>query len=81
MVDRCNACQPSEISDNNKPPFVWHPNFIHKMLTLQRCATLIKKFNCTLSQDELVHLKQFLEGWANIQLDEERNNSLNFLNV
>lgn len=81
MVDLCNACQPSEISDNNKPSFVWHSNFILLMISVKQCERIFTKFHCTISQDELVHLKQFLEGWARIQIDEERNNSLNFLNV
>lgn len=60
---------------------MWHCNFLLIVLSLERCKTILKKFNCTIEQNDLVHLKTFLENWAKIQIEEERNNYLNWLNV
>jgi len=60
---------------------MWHCNVLLTVLSLERCTTILKKYNCTIEQNDLVHLKSFLENWARIQIEEERNNNLNLQNV
>lgn len=69
-------------SDNNKRPrrYCGISTFIYRANTRPMCKQL-KKYNCTIVQEDLVQLKHYLEIWARIQIDEENNNDLKRLGV
>lgn len=51
------------------------------MLSIERCASILKQYNCTIVREDLVQLKHHLELWARIQIEEENNNELKQLGV
>lgn len=46
------------------------------MVSVEKCRSIAKKHGYNLDNQTLVELRNFLETWARLQIEEENNNVL-----
>lgn len=46
------------------------------MVSVERCRSIAKKHGYDLDNQTLIELRNYLEGWVRLQIEEENNNGL-----